>query len=88
MEKNEITTAGKLKIGDRFYKRTDRKKKALQMVEEGYNSKDHKTPKLFCCATDIIDNKYINDNLKRKQYQPILQNLGVVFLRNVNDPKN
>lgn len=88
MEKNEVTTAGKLKIGDRFYKRSDKKKKALQMVEEGYKSKDLKTPKLFCCATDIIDNKYINDNLKRKQYQPILQNHGVVFLRHANGTNN
>lgn len=88
MERNEITTVEFLKPGDRFYKKADKKKKPMQMVLSDSKQTQFRTYKFFCCATDIIDNKLMTENLKKRQYQPILKDTVVVYLRNANEPVN
>lgn len=81
MEAKTITTAGSLQIGDRFYKQVDKKKKVFQMVEGDQKQTQYRTYKLFCCPADIMDNTYMTDALKRRQYAAILKDTAVVFLR-------
>lgn len=86
MLRNTITTAEYLKPGDRFYKKADKRKQPLQLVEHEAKQTQYRTYKLFCCPADILDNKLMNEGLKRRQYAPILKDTAVVYLRNVNDP--
>lgn len=85
MERNEVTTAEKLKPGDRFYKASDKRRKALQLVEDTPRNVQYKPSKLLCCPTDIIDNKLIREGLKRSQYNVLAKNTVVVYLRNIKD---
>lgn len=85
MERNQRTTAERLKVGDRFYKLKDKKKQSLQIVEHHSKQTKYRTYSLFCCPSLAIDNKLMSDVLKKSQYSPILKDTEVVFLRHVNE---
>ncbi|TZF81797.1 hypothetical protein FW774_17220 [Pedobacter sp. BS3] len=85
MQRNTITTAGALKVGDRFYKLSDKKKKPFEIVQGDTKVTHFRTYKLFCCACDILDNKYMSEALKRRQYSALVKDTQVVYLRSTND---
>lgn len=85
MNRNEVTTAENLQIGDRFYKLGDKKKEVLQMIQHEAKVTHFRTYKLFCCPSLAIDNNLMNQKLKDYQIKPIIKETQVVFLKNVND---
>lgn len=85
MNRNELTTAENLKIGDRFYKLGDKKKEVLQMVLNNTKVTHYRTYRFFCCPVSAIDNTLMSQKLKDYQIKPILKETKVIFLKNVND---
>lgn len=83
MERNDKTTAGMLKIGDRFYKAKDKQKRAYEMVEGDAVVTQYRTYKLFCVPASIMDAKLIPAERKLTQAEAILSNTEVFFLRRV-----
>lgn len=77
----KLTTAGSLKLGDRFYKVVDKKKRVYQMVAGDQKQTQYRTYKLFCCPADIMDNSLMRDALKQAQNVAILKDTPVMFLR-------
>lgn len=78
MKRNEITTVGELKPGDRFCKPKDKGKTAFEFI--GVES--HGKYKI-CSSVKMKNGFPINDKL----IKIMTGNTVVVFLRNVNDPK-
>lgn len=74
MERNTITTASKLKIGDRFYKKGDKQRKALVLLKL-------EDKKYFFLPSDIFDNHLITETMKARQARPMLKDTTVVYLR-------
>lgn len=85
MERNTRTTVKKLKLGDRFYKLGDKKKKAMQLVEGHVKATQFQTYKYFCCPADLMDNKLMTIDLKKRQFVAILKDTEVIFLRSVSE---
>lgn len=85
MNRNELTTAENLKIGDRFYKLGDKKKEVFEMIAHEAKATHFRTYKLFCCPALAMDNKLMQKRLKDYQIKPILKETKVIFLKNVND---
>jgi len=71
MERNTLTTAKELKTGDRFYKRTDRNKTPLQMVEHKAKATKYQTYTLWC----------IPDGRDKRYPDAIKGETEVIFLR-------
>lgn len=74
MQRNTITTAGELNMGDRFYIPTDRNKNPLQKVE-GSQGSNH-----WCCPV-----KFLGNTFEKHQTKPIKENTRVIFLRSTTD---
>lgn len=76
LTRGQLTTAGNLSIGDRFYKASDKKKKVLQMVEHETKKTDYQTYNHWCQADDQI------------KPEAIIAKTPVVFLRHAEQPKH
>jgi|GEM_PF-1564275 len=74
MERNTLTTAKMLQIGDRFYIAKHRKKIIMQMVKGEIKKTYYQTYRYWCQADGD------------KYPQAIKGDTQVIFLRNVNDP--
>jgi hypothetical protein len=85
MTRNQLTTAGSLQVGDRFYKLGDKKKEVFQMIAHEAKQTHFRTYKLFCCPAIAMDNKLMSQKLKDYQIKPIIKDTKVVYLKNVND---
>ncbi len=85
MTRNQATTAGNLKTGDRFYKASDKGKTSLQIVaKEAYATK-HRTYHVFCCPAVVMDNPVMKEKEKLSQASGIMSNTEVIYLRNINN---
>lgn len=73
MERMTKVSASQLNLGDRFYKLTDKSKRALQMIAPKYGD-------LMYCPVE-----FINTDVENKKSTPIKANTAVVYLRNVNN---
>lgn len=81
MQKFEQTIAGRLKVGDRFYKATDKKKTVYEIVEGEVKNTHWRTYRMFCCPAVAMDNEYMDARLKAYQNKPIQSDTKVVYLR-------
>jgi hypothetical protein len=73
MERNTLTSMGQLKIGDRFYLKSDRKKTVWEKVESEVKVTNYQTYKHFA-------------QLPGMNYpQPMNRNTVVIFLRHKED---
>lgn len=76
MQRNTLTTAEKLEVGDRFYLASTSTKRVHQMIAPkteptGLNNKEY-----FSCPADCLGTK------REKDYtQPIKKDTRVIFLR-------
>lgn len=77
MQRNQITTVKDLKVGDRFYKVSDRSKTVYEITD----IKNHfLNPKYACLEAQIADHA----TLQEKVYafaKPIAAHTPVIFLR-------
>lgn len=78
MKRNDLVTVVELKIGDRFYKATDKKKTVFEMVVGEKKQNHFRTYKYFCCEADLIER---NPIMKDRSYKAINKDTQVVFLR-------
>jgi hypothetical protein len=69
MKRNEVTTAGSLKMGDRFYKQADSKKTVLEIVAGDKKVTNYQTYSVFAREPH------------KKHGDPMKSNTKVVFLR-------
>ncbi|UOE48010.1 hypothetical protein MTO98_26725 [Mucilaginibacter sp. SMC90] len=74
MERNTRTTAEKLRVGDRFYKASDKAKTVNQMVEREPKQTQYRTYKLW----------YLPPNTSPKYPKAIDKNTEVIFLRHTD----
>lgn len=84
MKRGEETTAGMLQIGNRFYKKSDKKKRSYEIVDSEPKTTQYRTYKLFCIPSDVMDAVLIDTKKKRTQMQALLSNTPIVFLRHAN----
>lgn len=87
MERNEITTAGSLQVGARFYK-LGSDKVVYEMVSTDPRPKNalHNF-KTQCVPASIMDLPHLSDRAKLSQHVTIWSNVKVVFLRDA-DPQS
>lgn len=74
MERNTLTTAKSLQIGDRFYKLADKKKMPLQMVAHKAKATKYQTYTLWC----------IPDGRDKRYPDAIKGETEVIFLRHTD----
>jgi hypothetical protein len=80
MNRFEVTTAASLKLGDRFYKKSDKQKKVLQMVTGDPKSTKYRTYRHWCINPAWLNGKSSNSYINSMK-SAIAGNTEVVFLR-------
>lgn len=85
MERNCLTTVAALRIGDRFFKLSDKKRLVLELVQGETKRTHFQTYKHFCCPVSIMDNNRMPAQLKERNFKAINKDTQVIFLRNKED---
>lgn len=85
MERNTLTTANLLQLGDRFYKQNDKHKKVLVVVDHKAKQTHWQTYKHWCIPASIYDRKHKQEVIERYA-TPVKANTQVIFLRHAESP--
>ena len=80
MKRNELTTAERLKIGDRFYKLADKQKKVFEKVDCDVKTTQYRTYKHFCIEASILESS-THWSHKKRYVVGISSDTQVVYLR-------
>ena len=85
MERNTLTAADKLQVGDRFYKQNDKHKKVLVIVDHKAKQTHWQTYKHWCIPASIYDIARKQEVIDRYA-TPIKKDTAVIFLRHCESP--
>lgn len=83
MDRNTVTTADKLELGDRFYFANDKNKVVWQKVEHEIKVTHFQTYKHWCILASVADNPKMHPTAKATYVKPMRKETKVVFLRRV-----
>lgn len=84
MNRNEVTTAASLEVGDRFYFANDKNKMVWQTVEHEKKVTNYQTYNQWCIPASVMDGRG-TDTYKMAYVKPLRSATKIVFLRSVKE---